>query len=247
MRAGGLDSIDFGGFQLRSSDLTEGQQLVVSGGRIVGRTPSAGPDGPSEPGPPELSAYEVAVASGYSGDTASWLLSLKGAKGDTGADGAASTVPGPKGDTGAPGSPGSPGTDSTVPGPKGDKGDPGNPVSVAACWPIGSVFLSVVSTDPAILLGIGTWAAIGAGRVLVGYNASDTDFNAAEKTGGAKTVASAGTVGSIAATQTAAAKVGSSTANIASNAHTHPAPTFTGTATSVVQPYLTVFIWKRTA
>lgn len=56
-------------------------------------------------------------------------------------------------------------------------------------FPIGSVFIAVVSTNPATLLGYGTWAALGAGRVLVGVDPSDPDFDAAEKTSGAKTVA----------------------------------------------------------
>ena len=60
--------------------------------------------------------------------------------------------------------------------------------SVAAAWPIGSVFISVVSTNPNTLLGFGTWSAIAAGRVLVGLDSGDTDFDTAEETGGAKTV-----------------------------------------------------------
>lgn len=59
---------------------------------------------------------------------------------------------------------------------------------LSAAWPIGSVFASVVSESPATLLGFGVWQAFGAGRMLVGYDANDADFNAAEKTGGAKTV-----------------------------------------------------------
>src|SRR3990167_4928131 len=54
-------------------------------------------------------------------------------------------------------------------------------------WPVGVVFISVLSTNPATLLGFGTWAAFGAGRVLVGLNSGDTDFDVAEETGGAKT------------------------------------------------------------
>jgi hypothetical protein len=73
------------------------------------------------------------------------------------------------------------------PGAKGDKGDPGDPASIAAAWPIGSVFISVVSTNPATLLGFGTWAAFAAGRVLVGRDAGDADFDVVEETGGAKT------------------------------------------------------------
>lgn len=55
--------------------------------------------------------------------------------------------------------------------------------SVAAAWPVGSVFISVVATSPATLLGFGTWAAIGAGKMLMGWNTGDT----LEATGGAAT------------------------------------------------------------
>lgn len=44
-----------------------------------------------EPGPQGLSAYEVAVAEGFVGDEAAWLLSLKGDTGDTGPAGADGT------------------------------------------------------------------------------------------------------------------------------------------------------------
>ena len=54
-------------------------------------------------------------------------------------------------------------------------------------FPVGSVFLAVVSTNPGTLLGYGTWAAFAAGRMLVGFNSGDADFDTAEETGGAKT------------------------------------------------------------
>lgn len=60
--------------------------------------------------------------------------------------------------------------------------------SLSACWPVGSVFTSVVSTNPNTLLGFGTWAALAAGRVLVGLDAGDPDFDTVRETGGAKTV-----------------------------------------------------------
>lgn len=53
-------------------------------------------------------------------------------------------------------------------------------------YPIGSIYLSVKSTNPSSLFG-GTWVAWGNGRVPVGVDNSDTDFNAVEKTGGEKT------------------------------------------------------------
>ena len=60
-------------------------------------------------------------------------------------------------------------------------------VAGAIAWPIGSIFISVVATNPSVLLGYGTWVAFGIGRVLVGINAADTDFDVVEETGGAKT------------------------------------------------------------
>jgi len=54
-------------------------------------------------------------------------------------------------------------------------------------FPVGFVFISVVSTSPATLLGYGTWSAFGAGRVLVGLDAGQTEFDTVEETGGAKT------------------------------------------------------------
>jgi len=54
-------------------------------------------------------------------------------------------------------------------------------------FPVGSVFISVVSTDPATLLGYGTWSAFAAGKMLVGLDSGDTDFDTVEETGGAKT------------------------------------------------------------
>lgn len=61
------------------------------------------------------------------------------------------------------------------------------PAGGSDAFPVGSVFLSVVSTNPATLLGYGTWSAIGAGKVLVGIDTGDTDFDVVEETGGTKT------------------------------------------------------------
>ena len=53
-------------------------------------------------------------------------------------------------------------------------------------YPVGAVYISVVSTSPATLFG-GTWVAFGAGRVLVGIDAGQPEFDTVEETGGAKT------------------------------------------------------------
>jgi len=57
-----------------------------------------------------------------------------------------------------------------------------------SAYPVGAVFIAVVSTNPSSLLGFGTWSAFGTGRMLVGIDSSDSDFNTVEETGGAKTV-----------------------------------------------------------
>jgi len=54
-------------------------------------------------------------------------------------------------------------------------------------YPVGSVYINATSsTNPGTLLGFGTWTAFGAGRTLVGLNASDSSFDTAEETGGSK-------------------------------------------------------------
>lgn len=53
-------------------------------------------------------------------------------------------------------------------------------------YPVGSIYLSTNSANPSTLFG-GTWEAYAAGRVLVGVDANDTDFDTAGNTGGEKT------------------------------------------------------------
>ncbi len=53
-------------------------------------------------------------------------------------------------------------------------------------YPVGSVLTFGVSTNPATLLGVGTWTAI-AGKVIVGIDAGQTEFVTLDETGGAKT------------------------------------------------------------
>ena len=52
-------------------------------------------------------------------------------------------------------------------------------------YPVGSIYLSVVNTNPATWFG-GTWSLIAQGRTLVGVDTNDTDFNTVQKTGGKK-------------------------------------------------------------
>lgn len=60
---------------------------------------------------------------------------------------------------------------------------------LAAVYPVGCIYVSTADTNPNTLFGFGTWEAFGAGRVMVGYDSEDADFDTAEETGGAKTKA----------------------------------------------------------
>lgn len=54
--------------------------------------------------------------------------------------------------------------------------------------PVGSIFTTVSNANPADLLGFGTWEAFGSGRVLVGLDAGQAEFDTLEEPGGAKDV-----------------------------------------------------------
>jgi hypothetical protein len=146
--------------------------------------------------------------------------------------------------------------------------------ALAAAYPVGSIYMNASdATNPATLLGFGTWVAFGAGRVLVGIDSGDTDFETAEETGGAKThtlditempshrhggIQPSGTTGGN--------SNGFDVDNPANGADTDAFQKFTkyaggagsdenGTLTSAgttqahnnLQPYIVVHMWKRTA
>lgn len=53
-------------------------------------------------------------------------------------------------------------------------------------YPVGAVVTLGVSTNPGTLFGVGTWTAI-AGKVIVGIDAGQTEFDTLDETGGEKT------------------------------------------------------------
>lgn len=131
------------------------------------------------------------------------------------------------------------------------KDDGGSERILTEAWPIGSVFTSVVSTDPADLLGFGTWSQIAQGRMLVGQNSGDTDFDTAEETGGSKTqffttnIAPFDSGGPSALANDRAA---GAQPRVGSN-HTHEVnpPATASDTKSIMNPYFVVYFWKRTA
>jgi hypothetical protein len=61
--------------------------------------------------------------------------------------------------------------------------------------PVGSLYFNASDDrNPSVLLGFGSWIRVASGRVLFGFDAADTDFDAAGKTGGSKTHTHATTV-----------------------------------------------------
>lgn len=53
-------------------------------------------------------------------------------------------------------------------------------------YPVGSYYFSAVSVDPSTIVGFGTWQRTALGRVLVGVNENDNDFDYSGKAGGDK-------------------------------------------------------------
>jgi len=163
--------------------------------------------------------------------------------------------------------------------------------SILDVMPIGFVYISVSPTSPATLFGAGTWVRIAQGRVLVGQDPAQTEFDVVEETGGEKVHvlttgemaahthtldhnhAAFNTAGgegnhthtiprkTAAGTDTGVVRGGVTvTADGTTNAggnhlHAIDVPAFTGASSSVgsgtahnnLQPYLVVYMWKRTA
>lgn len=53
-------------------------------------------------------------------------------------------------------------------------------------FPVGSTYVTQSNTNPSTILGFGTWERL-KGKVLVGLDENDTNFNSIGKTGGEKT------------------------------------------------------------
>lgn len=127
-------------------------------------------------------------------------------------------------------------------------------------YPVGSIYINATdATNPATLLGFGTWSAFGAGRVMVGLDSGDVDFDTAEETGGHKEMqqhnhsvtdpghdhsvvdrALTAAAGTARYQATGSTTTGSSTTGLTVDNE--------GTGDSGnLQPYIVVYFWKRTA
>lgn len=60
-----------------------------------------------------------------------------------------------------------------------------NNFNIDQIYPVGSIYLSLVNTNPGVLFG-GVWESIAEGRTLVGVDTSQEEFNTVKKTGGSK-------------------------------------------------------------
>jgi hypothetical protein len=153
--------------------------------------------------------------------------------------------------------------------------------ALSALYPVGSIYTNAsVSTNPATLLGFGTWTAFGAGRVLVGIDGSDSSFDTAGETGGSKdatvvshthtaSTSSSGShqhesngtnirvqIGLDGGTAYSGYTTSSNSTNItttpvaSAGSHTHSV-TVNSTGSSGtnanLQPYIVVYMWRRTA
>jgi hypothetical protein len=142
--------------------------------------------------------------------------------------------------------------------------------AMAALFPVGAIYTAVVSTNPATLIGFGTWTAFGAGRVMVGFDSGNALFDTAEETGGSAdaitvshthtatvtdpghlhAIGRAHQITAVASGPTVADPQDQSTAvQSTQTATTGISVTNSSTGSSGTnanyQPYITVYMWKR--
>ena len=132
-----------------------------------------------------------------------------------------------------------------------------------AVYPVGAIFTTVTAyaDSAAVVTAIGgtTWVAFGAGKVLIGVDASDTDFDTVEETGGSKTHTL--TTDEIPAHDHSNGAWDELVRTTGSNTHVSSdssggemdivqsgqiSSVGGGSAHTIVQPYITVYMWKRT-
>jgi len=135
--------------------------------------------------------------------------------------------------------------------------------ATTAVYPVGAIFTTVTAyaNSAAVVAAIGgtTWVAFGAGKMPIGVDSSDTDFDTAEDTGGAKThTLSTAEMPSHNHSNGSYTKLGISNGsnttqgvdsssgelNLINTADIQA--TGGGTAHNNMPPYIAVYMWKRT-
>jgi hypothetical protein len=126
----------------------------------------------------------------------------------------------------------------------------------ASIYPVGSIYINATdATNPVTLLGFGTWIAFGAGRVPVGIDASQVEFDTAGKTGGSKDAVV------VEHTHTTPANILFGNQSSGGNNIDGPGTVFSQVNTNQretestgvsgtnknLQPYVVVYMWTRTA
>lgn len=117
-------------------------------------------------------------------------------------------------------------------------------------YPVGSIYMSATLTTPQEVAAIfgGTWEAWGSGRVPVGVNASETEFNTVEKTGGSKYLQqhSHNTINWASGYQSGSQSNLFTVLGGDSTTNTRQAVASAGTGDSGnLQPYITCYMYKR--
>lgn len=125
-------------------------------------------------------------------------------------------------------------------------------------FPVGYIIMTISGANPGTYLG-GTWERWGAGRAIVGVDTSDTDFSTAEKTGGEKAhKLTKDEMPSHQHTLTGAPYNSAGPANVNNGGSGYASGVgkvdYGGAEAAGgdkphnnLQPYITCFIWKRTA
>ena len=116
-------------------------------------------------------------------------------------------------------------------------------------FPVGAIYTSTVSTNPAATFGYGTWVAFGAGKVLVGYLNGDSDFGTGGNQGGEKTHTLI-TAEMPSHTHAGVLNTGGGSQNLPAGGGVQSGSTnATGGdgAHNNLQPFIVVYFWKRTA
>ena len=110
-------------------------------------------------------------------------------------------------------------------------------------FPIGSIYMSVTNTNPSNSFG-GTWVLWGQGRVPIGVDTSQSEFNSVEKTGGTKISTQINT-GSSSYGFTTSSQSGYNDRTLVGSSSYGSTHDEKSADISLLQPYITCYMWKR--